>query len=169
MLPSWRNPGDYVTFDYGGESLFCIRGRDGVMRGFYNVCQHRAHELVSGEGNTPVVVCPYHAWTYELTGELRSGPTSRPCRASTALKICLTEVRTRSSTASSSSISTRTPADGRLVPAARGELADFVPHIARLKPLEWVEIPEAATGRFRSRTILNATTARSTTRPSPPA
>jgi DNA-binding MurR/RpiR family transcriptional regulator len=35
-----------------GESLFCIRGRDGEIRTFYNVCQHRAHQLVSGEGNT---------------------------------------------------------------------------------------------------------------------
>jgi phenylpropionate dioxygenase-like ring-hydroxylating dioxygenase large terminal subunit len=43
-------------------------------RGFYNVCQHRAHELVSGEGNARLLVCPYHAWSYELSGELRSGP-----------------------------------------------------------------------------------------------
>jgi nitrite reductase/ring-hydroxylating ferredoxin subunit len=67
-----ENPGDYFTFEMAGESLFCIRGRDGVIRTFYNVCQHRAHQLVSGEGNARVV-CPYHAWTYELTGELRAG------------------------------------------------------------------------------------------------
>ena len=41
---------------------------------FDNVCQHRAHQLVSGTGTTRVIVCPYHAWTYELTGELRAGP-----------------------------------------------------------------------------------------------
>ncbi|MEO1318292.1 MAG: Rieske (2Fe-2S) protein, partial [Pseudomonadota bacterium] len=65
------NPGDYVTFEIAGESLFCIRGRDGVLRTFYNVCQHRAHQLVSGTGTTRAIVCPYHAWTYELTGKLR--------------------------------------------------------------------------------------------------
>jgi nitrite reductase/ring-hydroxylating ferredoxin subunit len=72
-----ENPGDYVAFDLGDESLFCIRGRDGVIRTFYNVCQHRAHQLVSGEGSTRVVVCPYHAWTYELTGRLRAAPNTK--------------------------------------------------------------------------------------------
>ena len=69
------NVGDYATFEIAGESLFAIRGRDDKIRVFYNVCQHRAHEMVTGAGNTRVVVCPYHAWTYELTGELRSGPS----------------------------------------------------------------------------------------------
>ena len=57
--------GDYSTFEIAGESLFAIRGRDDQIRVFYNVCQHRAHQLVSGTGTTRVVVCPYHAWTYE--------------------------------------------------------------------------------------------------------
>lgn len=55
--------GDYSTFEIAGESLFAIRGRDDEIRVFYNVCQHRAHELLSGSGTTRVVVCPYHAWT----------------------------------------------------------------------------------------------------------
>ena len=46
-----------------GESLFSTRGRDKVIRTFYNVCQHRKHQLVQGEGATRVIVCPYHAWT----------------------------------------------------------------------------------------------------------
>ena len=57
------NVGDYFTFSIGGENLFCIRSKDGTINAFYNVCQHRAHELVRGEGNTRLVVCPYHAWT----------------------------------------------------------------------------------------------------------
>ena len=68
-----ENIGDYFAFEMAGESLFCIKGRDEVIRTFYNVCQHRAHQLVSGTGTTRVVVCPYHAWTYELTGGLRAG------------------------------------------------------------------------------------------------
>ena len=47
-----RNPGDYFTFEIAGESLFCIRGRDGLLRAFYNVCQHRAHRLVTGAGTS---------------------------------------------------------------------------------------------------------------------
>ena len=41
-----REAGDYFTFELAGESLFCIRGRDGALRTFYNVCQHRAHQLM---------------------------------------------------------------------------------------------------------------------------
>ena len=45
------NVGDYFTFSVAGENLFCIRGKDDEIRVFYNVCQHRAHELVEGTGN----------------------------------------------------------------------------------------------------------------------
>jgi choline monooxygenase len=48
------------------------RGRDGELRAFYNVCKHRAHELLSGSGSTRNIVCPYHAWTYDLTGRLKA-------------------------------------------------------------------------------------------------
>ena len=48
------NTGDYFAFEIAGQSLFCIRGRDEQVRTFYNVCQHRAHELVSGTGSTRV-------------------------------------------------------------------------------------------------------------------
>ena len=51
-------PGDYLTFEIAGESLFAIKGQDGQIRAFYNVCQHRAHQLLSGTGRTRVVVCP---------------------------------------------------------------------------------------------------------------
>ncbi|MEL6532705.1 MAG: Rieske (2Fe-2S) protein, partial [Pseudomonadota bacterium] len=69
--------GGYVTFEVAGENLFAVRGRDEKIRVFFNVCQHRAHQLVEGTGTTRAVVCPYHAWTYELTGELRAGPNIR--------------------------------------------------------------------------------------------
>ena len=65
-------PGAYVTFDGLGERAFVIGGEDGVLRAFHNVCPHRAHALVSGGsgecGNR--LRCPYHAWTFDLTGEL---------------------------------------------------------------------------------------------------
>lgn len=66
--------GSYKSFEIAGESLFAICGRDGQIRVFYNVCQHRAHQLVEGAGTARVIVCPNHAWTYELTGRLRAGP-----------------------------------------------------------------------------------------------
>ena len=89
-----RESGDYFAFEIAGQNLFCIRGRDGEIRTFYNVCQHRAHEMVTGAGNTRVVVCPYHAWTYELSGQLRAGPNIKSVPGFDRSAICLTSVRT---------------------------------------------------------------------------
>jgi choline monooxygenase len=47
-----------------------IRDDDGELRGFYNVCRHRAHQLLQGHGHTDRIVCPYHAWSYTRNGEL---------------------------------------------------------------------------------------------------
>ncbi|MEM7121930.1 MAG: aromatic ring-hydroxylating dioxygenase subunit alpha [Pseudomonadota bacterium] len=67
--------GDYLVDEIGGESLYVIRGRDDQIRAFYNVCQHRGHELLTGRGNVKMVVtCPYHAWCYDLEGKLRNAP-----------------------------------------------------------------------------------------------
>ncbi len=137
------NSGDYFAFEMAGESLFCIKGRDGVIRTFYNVCQHRAHQLVSGEGTTRVVVCPYHAWTYELTGQLRAGPNIKSVPGFDKSKVCLTEVRTE---VFLGFIFVNLDPDARPMedwfPGAHDELKDWVPDWERLKPLEWVEIPE---------------------------
>jgi len=64
-------PGQYITRDLAGESILIIRGRDSVLRAFYNVCSHRAHQLLRGAGQLEnAIVCPYHAWTYAPEGEL---------------------------------------------------------------------------------------------------
>jgi phenylpropionate dioxygenase-like ring-hydroxylating dioxygenase large terminal subunit len=65
-------PGDYQTLDLLGERLFVIRHTDGGIRGFHNVCRHRAARLLDGSsGRCPGrIVCPYHAWAYETSGEL---------------------------------------------------------------------------------------------------
>ena len=63
-----ENAGDYLTAQIADESVFVIRGQDGELRGFYNVCRHRAHQLVEGSGNKKNIVCPYHAWSYSREG-----------------------------------------------------------------------------------------------------
>jgi len=135
--------GDYFTFDLAGESLFCIKGRDGEIRTFYNVCQHRAHQLVSGQGQTRVVVCPYHAWTYELTGELRAGPNIKAVEGFDKSSICLTSVRTE---VFLGFIFVNLDNDAKPMddwfPNVRTELESYIPHWDTLAPLEWVEIPE---------------------------
>jgi len=138
-----RETGDYIEFDLAGESLFAIRGRDGEIRAFYNVCQHRAHELVTGKGTTRVVVCPYHAWTYELTGELRAGPNIKAVEGFDRSKVCLTSVRIEEFLGF---VFVNLDPDAKPMddwfPTARQELEEWVPNWADLKPLEWVEIPE---------------------------
>ncbi|HET9784225.1 MAG TPA: aromatic ring-hydroxylating dioxygenase subunit alpha [Terriglobales bacterium] len=72
------NAGDYVVATIVDQSVFVLRGADGVVRAFFNVCQHRAHELLKGRGNArSAIVCPYHAWSYELDGSLRSARATR--------------------------------------------------------------------------------------------
>lgn len=137
------NAGDYVAFELAGESLFAVRGRDGVVRAFYNVCQHRAHELVQGSGNTRVIVCPYHAWTYELTGAMRAGPNVKAVPGFDRDCIKLTEVKAEEFLGF---VFVNLDPDAAPMedwfPGARAELQEWLPHYADLRPLEWVEIPE---------------------------
>jgi phenylpropionate dioxygenase-like ring-hydroxylating dioxygenase large terminal subunit/AcrR family transcriptional regulator len=69
-------PGDYVTLDAAGERALVIRGNDGMLRGFDNVCRHRASRVVRGESGhcEHAIVCPYHGWSYGFDGGLRAVP-----------------------------------------------------------------------------------------------
>ena len=135
--------GSYATFEIAGESLFAIRGRDDKIRVFYNVCQHRAHQLLQGTGTTRVVVCPYHAWTYELTGQLRAGPNINAVEGFDKSTICLKEARAEEFLGFLFvNLDPNAKPMDDWFPNARTELQDWVPNWAKLKPLEWVEIPE---------------------------
>ena len=66
-------PGDYFLCEMAGESVILVRGRDEVLRGFANVCRHRGSRIcLKPQGHASVLVCPYHAWAYNLDGSLRS-------------------------------------------------------------------------------------------------
>jgi choline monooxygenase len=64
------NPGDYFTTELAGEPLVFVRGLDGQLRGFYNVCRHRAGPPAEGCGSRKLFRCGYHGWTYGLDGSL---------------------------------------------------------------------------------------------------
>jgi phenylpropionate dioxygenase-like ring-hydroxylating dioxygenase large terminal subunit len=66
-----RDPGSYVTGTVAGMPIVAVRDEAGTLRAFYNVCKHRAHELLAGSGVRRSIVCPYHAWNFDLTGRLR--------------------------------------------------------------------------------------------------
>jgi carnitine monooxygenase subunit len=84
--PSWQvvchvsdvpDAGDWHSLDYIGESLIVVRGQDAQLRAFTNVCRHRGSRLVDGaSGCAKKLVCPYHAWTYDLDGRLTGVPDS---------------------------------------------------------------------------------------------
>ncbi len=66
-----RNPGQFITFEFAGEPILVVRGKDNVLRGFFNVCRHHAAAVMTtSEGKTENLRCPYHGWTYDLEGKL---------------------------------------------------------------------------------------------------
>ena len=68
-------PGEWRTLEYLGESVIVIRGDDGEVRAFSNVCRHRGSRLVDGTGGcAKVLTCPYHAWSYGRDGRLAGVP-----------------------------------------------------------------------------------------------
>lgn len=66
--------GDYLTFDALGERALVVRGDDGEVRAFHNVCRHRGARLADGSGRCSALVCPFHGWTYRLDGALVGVP-----------------------------------------------------------------------------------------------
>jgi phenylpropionate dioxygenase-like ring-hydroxylating dioxygenase large terminal subunit len=85
--PSWqfachvnqvKNVGDFFTLDLMRDSILILRGKDGALRAFMNVCRHRGAKLLDGSGHCKArVTCPYHGWSYNLRGELAGMPAEK--------------------------------------------------------------------------------------------
>ena len=92
MLPE---PGSYITRTILDQGVLVLRDRQGEIRAFFNVCQHRAHQLLQGEGRLAAarITCPYHAWTYDLTGGLRTARGAEKSADFEAQAIRLSPVR----------------------------------------------------------------------------
>jgi len=68
-------PGQFVTTEIAGEPIVVVRGNDGLLRAFFNVCRHHAAAVMTAPcGKVDRLRCPYHGWTYDLTGRLRGVP-----------------------------------------------------------------------------------------------
>ncbi len=65
-----KESGQYFSGTLAGEPYVVVRGEDGKIRGFFNVCRHHATCVVSGVGTAKRLTCPYHGWTYNLDGAL---------------------------------------------------------------------------------------------------
>jgi Rieske 2Fe-2S family protein len=78
--PEIAEPGDYVTVQIGRSSVAIIRDDDMEVRAFHNVCRHRGSKvLLEQRGFTGNLVCPYHQWTYDLTGKLLHAENMPQC------------------------------------------------------------------------------------------
>src|SRR4051812_17449917 len=73
-LDDLARPGDFVPATILDEPIVITHGTDGVLRGFYNVCRHRAGQVALSKGNRKSLQCRYHGWTYGLDGSLRACP-----------------------------------------------------------------------------------------------
>lgn len=88
------SPGDHVVSTIAGVPLVLVRGDDGVLRGFHNVCRHRAGPLATACGTgARVLRCRYHGWTYGLDGVLRSAPEMQGAAGFEPAAIRLPEIR----------------------------------------------------------------------------
>lgn len=69
-----REPGDYIAGEVAGRPVLAVRGADGLLRGFHNVCRHRAGPLVTDKTGRcgGELTCKYHGWRYALDGRLRA-------------------------------------------------------------------------------------------------
>ncbi len=126
----------YKTFRIGDQCLFVVRDGEGRLRAFFNVCQHRAHELLRGEGRVRLITCPYHAWAYDLGGRLVRAPNSDKSPGFDASTICLPEVRLESFCGFLFiNLDTGAAPMAEWYPGVEEELRAFVPGIDELRPL----------------------------------
>lgn len=88
-----QEAGSYTTIDVAGHPIAIVRNKDGELNAFYNVCKHRAHALLSGDGRTAVITCPYHAWAYNLDGHLVKAPHTDHLENFSTKEICLDSVQ----------------------------------------------------------------------------
>ena len=87
--------GNYKAMEVAGVPLILVRGKDGLIRGFVNMCSHRGAQILdNGSGSARSFSCPYHAWTYNLTGDLIAildeqdfGEVDTSCMGLTALNV----------------------------------------------------------------------------------
>ncbi len=70
-----KNRGDYFTFQLVNEPLVIVHGEDGKIRALSNVCRHRGTVIMTDQGNTKNLLCPYHHWQYSTTGKLINAPS----------------------------------------------------------------------------------------------
>lgn len=141
-----REPGAFVTHEIFEQSILVVAGRDGQIRAFHNVCQHRGNRLVeSRRGKVSMLTCGYHAWTYALDGCLRGASHTgnvpgfdktahglKPVQATVFASFVFINLDPQAKSIAS------------MAPGAEEEIRRFIPDLNRLTLLEEVDVPVAA-------------------------
>jgi choline monooxygenase len=134
------NVGDYITADLLDQSVIIIRGQDGELKGFHNVCQHRGHQLLSGCGKVSAITCPYHAWAYRLDGALRNARGAERTEGFNAAQFSLRPVRVEVLAGKLVFFNLDPDADP-LAPQVEDLVEDWRREIPGFDTLEWVAPP----------------------------
>ncbi|MEP5507783.1 MAG: aromatic ring-hydroxylating dioxygenase subunit alpha [Luteolibacter sp.] len=91
--------GDFVRADVGGEPMLVMRGKDDQIRVVSRVCRHRGMDVMPAgfghpeEGNKRVILCPYHLWSYDLTGKMIGAPEMQEAKGFDRSEVCLHNYR----------------------------------------------------------------------------
>ncbi|TIU19471.1 MAG: Rieske (2Fe-2S) protein, partial [Mesorhizobium sp.] len=84
--------GAFVTLQIFDQRVLVVCEQDGQIRAFFNVCPHRGHQLLEGCGEKKVITCPYHDWSYDLTGRLVAARESGDHKKFMGSAVCLKPV-----------------------------------------------------------------------------
>lgn len=125
--------GSYVATEVAGMPIVIVRDRGGDLRAFYNVCKHRAHELLSGAGKVRSIVCPYHAWSYDLSGQLRGARFTESMETFDKSQICLDQVQVEEFCGFVYvNLDPTAPSLRQQAPDLAAEIEEWAPDVARL-------------------------------------
>jgi phenylpropionate dioxygenase-like ring-hydroxylating dioxygenase large terminal subunit len=141
-----REPGAFVTHDIFEQSVIVVKGRDGAIRAFHNVCQHRGNRLIEARrGKASLLTCGYHAWSYALDGCLRGASHTQEVpgfnRQAHGLKPV--QVATFASFVFVNLDAAARPIES-MAPGAEAEIRSFIPDLERLTLIEEVDVSVAA-------------------------
>jgi len=92
-LSALENRGAYVTLQILDQQIVLVRDQDDEIRGYFNVCPHRGHRLLEGTGQKRIITCPYHAWSFDLTGRLVAAREGGSDKTFVGSGICLKTVQ----------------------------------------------------------------------------
>jgi carnitine monooxygenase subunit len=141
-----REPGSFVTHEIFEQSVIVIADRDGKIRAFHNVCQHRGNRLIEARrGKSATLTCGYHAWTYALDGGLRGAPNAQGVAGFNKSEHGLKPVRVE--TFASFVFVNLDPQAKPIVeiaPGAEAEIRRFIPDLDHLALIEEVDVPVRA-------------------------